>query len=127
MTSNDSRTGRPAPAQAPAAPESVRVLNGVVRIGDTVALAVRDGNLAAIRYGEVTDFEMRKNPYGPEYLVRLKLRVEKSSADSQLTPNRIVGTEKLDRVVLVKSRIDRDAQASAASLKAEAHHVRSSS
>lgn len=77
------------------------VLNGTVRVGDTVAYAVRDGNLAEMVTGVVVGWEEHKKPYTEnQYVTRLKIRVTRRSGGMYLRQeDRICGVEKLDRVV----------------------------
>lgn len=78
--------------------DTVEVLNGVVRTGDTVAVAVREGNTAAIRMGEVVAIKMRKEGYSDRHVVRLQVRVTYSSTPIS---SEEVGIEILSRVVRV--------------------------
>lgn len=84
--------------------DSVKVLNGVAKVGDTVAVAVRDGNQAAIRVGVVTGFTERKQEWyrtGAEAVTRMKIRVTHTS--SAYHAGREIGVEMFDRVVIVQS------------------------
>ena len=78
--------------------ESAAVLNGIIRVGDTVAVAVRDGNNAALRIGEVVAFERHSPQYGTGgETLRVKLRVTFSSSSWQ-APGKVIGVERLDRI-----------------------------
>lgn len=94
----------------------VQVLNGTVMVGDTVAFAVRDGNLAALRLGKVVTLEARKIQNRDEPRVRIRIQVSKTSTAtgdgavrgtmglSEL--GRAVGIEILDRVVKINPRAE---------------------
>lgn len=96
------------------APKWVQVLNGTVVVGDTVAFAVRDGNLAALRLGKVVALEARKIQNRDVPRIRLRIQVSRSSTATgdgavfssmgQAPRGSVVGIEILDRVVKINPR-----------------------
>jgi len=64
----------------PPLPETVRVLNGEIRIGDTVGFGVREGNQLGMRVGIVDSFEWRKQAsWKQDLALRVRVRVTHSS------------------------------------------------
>ena len=89
--------------------ESAEVLNGEARVGDTVALAVRDGNLAAMRLGVVESFSERKPRYGDPKPV-MRIRVFRTSGFGDTSVGRVISVECFDRIAVVRGEDAQKAQ-----------------
>lgn len=82
-------------------PEVLEVLNGTIRTGDTVAVAVRDGNVSAMRVGVVEEFKLRRVGYSDKYVVRVCIRCTHSSDSLYKPVGRVIQVETLDRIAKV--------------------------
>ena len=92
--------------------ESVEVLNGTIKRHDMIAWAVREGNSAAMRVGQVVDFvetgrTRGKYTPGEGYsevpIIRVRARIDLSSGWSG-ERDRLVGVEMHDRIVKLYDR-----------------------
>lgn len=81
---------------------AVAVLNGWAHIGDTVAVAVRDGNLAAMRIGTVEGFTEGKGRYGRPGVVKMLLKVVMSGDFGGPSAGKVVRLEKIDRIAVCR-------------------------
>lgn len=82
--------------------QAVQVLNGWVKVGDEVAVAYRDGNVASMRTGTVTDLKELTGGYGGNR-VRVIFRVNLASSTAYIPEGGHQSTEIHDRIVLLRS------------------------
>lgn len=83
----------------PVACDGWSILNGIAHLESSVAYAVRDGNMAAMRMGIVRGYTVSHPTRGRP---KVKLKIEMTgSSDFGVIYGRVVSVETLERIVLI--------------------------